>query len=415
MTLVNTGRTGRRHRGPRADQRDQHAVPGRGRAQVFAELRQNPARKGFDTQVTQESLLGPDADLPHPARPRPAAAVLDDEQRPGRRQPGAVLRQVQGQAAQQGHAQDDVRRRRGRRRGRRGAVRDQGLPAEPEPLPGARREDPQGRAALRPARHRQDAAGPRGGRRGGGAVLHDLRLGLRRDVRRCRCVPRARPVRAGQAELPRASSSSTRSTRSAASAAPAWAAGTTSASRRSTSCSSRWTASTPAAASSSSRPPTGPTSSTPRCCAPAASTGRSRSARPTSPAVARSWRCTPRASRSAPTSTSTALAKRTVGMSGADLANVINEAALLTARENGTLITGAALEEAVDRVDRRAAPQEPDHLREGAQDHGLPRGWPRARRLGDARPRARLQAHDPAARSHRRARARRPRGRQGAS
>jgi len=45
-----------------------------------------------------------------------------------------------------------------------------------------------------------------------------------------------------------------------------------------------------------------------------------------------------------------ALAKRTVGMSGADLANVINEAALLTARENGTLITAAALEESVDRV-----------------------------------------------------------------
>jgi cell division protease FtsH len=44
------------------------------------------------------------------------------------------------------------------------------------------------------------------------------------------------------------------------------------------------------------------------------------------------------------------LAKRTVGMSGADLANVINEAALLTARENGTVITEPALEEAVDRV-----------------------------------------------------------------
>ncbi|MGW0248313.1 ATP-dependent zinc metalloprotease FtsH [Nocardia goodfellowii] len=44
------------------------------------------------------------------------------------------------------------------------------------------------------------------------------------------------------------------------------------------------------------------------------------------------------------------LAKRTVGMSGADLANVINEAALLTARENGTVITGANLEESVDRV-----------------------------------------------------------------
>jgi cell division protease FtsH len=44
------------------------------------------------------------------------------------------------------------------------------------------------------------------------------------------------------------------------------------------------------------------------------------------------------------------LAKRTVGMTGADLANVINEAALLTARENGTVIAGPALEEAVDRV-----------------------------------------------------------------
>ncbi|OBK94593.1 cell division protein FtsH [Mycobacterium asiaticum] len=44
------------------------------------------------------------------------------------------------------------------------------------------------------------------------------------------------------------------------------------------------------------------------------------------------------------------LAKRTVGMTGADLANVVNEAALLTARENGTVITGPALEEAVDRV-----------------------------------------------------------------
>ncbi|TWS22551.1 ATP-dependent metallopeptidase FtsH/Yme1/Tma family protein [Tsukamurella sputi] len=44
------------------------------------------------------------------------------------------------------------------------------------------------------------------------------------------------------------------------------------------------------------------------------------------------------------------LAKRTPGMSGADLANVVNEAALLTARENGNLITAATLEEAVDRV-----------------------------------------------------------------
>lgn len=44
------------------------------------------------------------------------------------------------------------------------------------------------------------------------------------------------------------------------------------------------------------------------------------------------------------------LAKRTPGMSGADLENVLNEAALLTARENKTVIAGEALEEAVDRV-----------------------------------------------------------------
>ncbi|XVS64825.1 ATP-dependent zinc metalloprotease FtsH [Actinosynnema sp. CA-299493] len=44
------------------------------------------------------------------------------------------------------------------------------------------------------------------------------------------------------------------------------------------------------------------------------------------------------------------LAKRTVGFSGADLANVVNEAALLTARKNGTIITSVELEESVDRV-----------------------------------------------------------------
>ncbi|HEY2043875.1 MAG TPA: ATP-dependent zinc metalloprotease FtsH [Jatrophihabitans sp.] len=44
------------------------------------------------------------------------------------------------------------------------------------------------------------------------------------------------------------------------------------------------------------------------------------------------------------------IARRTPGFTGADLANVINEAALLTARQNGRLITTAALEEAIDRV-----------------------------------------------------------------
>src|SRR6059036_3372952 len=44
------------------------------------------------------------------------------------------------------------------------------------------------------------------------------------------------------------------------------------------------------------------------------------------------------------------IARRTPGFTGADLANVINEAALLTARNNGRLITLKALEEAIDRV-----------------------------------------------------------------
>ncbi|MBF5081839.1 ATP-dependent zinc metalloprotease FtsH [Quadrisphaera sp. INWT6] len=45
-----------------------------------------------------------------------------------------------------------------------------------------------------------------------------------------------------------------------------------------------------------------------------------------------------------------AVARRTPGFSGADLANVLNEAALLTARSNGDVIGDAELDEAIDRV-----------------------------------------------------------------
>ncbi|MBI2245212.1 MAG: ATP-dependent metallopeptidase FtsH/Yme1/Tma family protein, partial [Nocardioides sp.] len=44
------------------------------------------------------------------------------------------------------------------------------------------------------------------------------------------------------------------------------------------------------------------------------------------------------------------VARRTPGFTGADLANVLNEAALLTARSNQKLITNANLDEAIDRV-----------------------------------------------------------------
>ena len=45
-----------------------------------------------------------------------------------------------------------------------------------------------------------------------------------------------------------------------------------------------------------------------------------------------------------------AVARRTPGFTGADLANVLNEAALLTARSDKKLIDDAALDEAIDRV-----------------------------------------------------------------
>jgi cell division protease FtsH len=47
----------------------------------------------------------------------------------------------------------------GKSRAKRMSARDQGIPREPEEVPGARREDPDGCAAVWASRHRQDAAG----------------------------------------------------------------------------------------------------------------------------------------------------------------------------------------------------------------------------------------------------------------
>ncbi|HEY6682684.1 MAG TPA: ATP-dependent zinc metalloprotease FtsH, partial [Propionibacteriaceae bacterium] len=54
------------------------------------------------------------------------------------------------------------------------------------------------------------------------------------------------------------------------------------------------------------------------------------------------------------------VARRTPGFTGADLANVLNEAALLTARQNARLITNEYLDEAIDRV--VAGPQKRSRL-----------------------------------------------------
>jgi cell division protease FtsH len=55
-----------------------------------------------------------------------------------------------------------------------------------------------------------------------------------------------------------------------------------------------------------------------------------------------------------------AVARRTPGFTGADLANVLNEAALLTARGNGKMIDNGTLDEAIDRV--VAGPQKRSRL-----------------------------------------------------
>jgi cell division protease FtsH len=54
------------------------------------------------------------------------------------------------------------------------------------------------------------------------------------------------------------------------------------------------------------------------------------------------------------------IARRTPGFTGADLANVVNEAALLTARQDGKVITLVTLEESIDRV--MAGPQRRSRL-----------------------------------------------------
>jgi cell division protease FtsH len=93
-----------------------------------------------------------------------------------------------------------------------------------------------------------------------------------------------------------------------------------------------------------------PTSSTRRCCAPAASTGRSWWPSRTWPAARGILRVHARGKPIAPDADLDIIARRTPGFTGADLANVINEGALLTARHNGKQITMEALEEAIDRV-----------------------------------------------------------------
>ena len=112
-----------------------------------------------------------------------------------------------------------------------------------------------------------------------------------------------------------------------------FSAATTSASRRSTSCSPRWTASTAQRAWSYWPRPTAPNRSIRRCCVPAASTGACPSSCPTFRAARRSCRVHAAKVKMDPNVDFGAIARAASGASGAELANMINEAALRAVRQ----------------------------------------------------------------------------------
>ena len=167
-------------------------------------------------------------------------------------------------------------------------------------------------------------------------------------------------------------------------------------SRPSTSSWPRWTASSRAPASSSSRRPTGPRSSTPPSCARAASTARWRSPCPTRPSAPPSWRVHIEGKHLAEDVDLGAVARATPGFSGADLANLINEAAIVAVRHDRTVISAQDIDEARDRIilGRRDAVQRPPPRREARR--GRPRVGPRAGGPLVRARRSRGQGHDPA-------------------
>ena len=65
------------------------------------------------------------------------------------------------------------------------------------------------------------------------------------------------------------------------------------------------------------------------------------------------------------------LARRTPGFTGADLANLVNEAALLAARHGKKKIDMAELDESIERRHLWPGAQEPAHLGRGEADHRL--------------------------------------------
>jgi hypothetical protein len=91
--------------------------------------------------------------------------LLGDEEADGDRE-HVLVREGEGEAVRADNGKRHVRGRRRDRRREGGAHRDRGLSARPCEVPQARRADPSWRPPQRRARHGQDVARARGGRRG---------------------------------------------------------------------------------------------------------------------------------------------------------------------------------------------------------------------------------------------------------
>ena len=87
------------------------------------------------------------------------------------------------------------------------------------------------------------------------------------------------------------------------------------------------------------------------------------------------------------------VARQSPGFSGADLANLVNEAAILAARRNKKVVGHERVLRGPRAHRRRPGAQEPRHQRRGEADHRLPRGRSRRRAADPAQVRPGRQGH----------------------